>query len=90
MIFKFIKICFWDCLKLLYHYKSGKGSFEDTVPKTVVAKSMKDAESNFGTWSFSEKFDWVKIVNDIMQSEYSYVDLKDYTEWKKFLGFPDK
>lgn len=65
----------------------GKGSFEDTVLKAVVAKSVKDAESSSGAWSFSDKVDWVKIVNDIMQSEYRYGDLKGYMEWKKFLSF---
>ncbi len=71
--------------------ESGKGSFEDTVLKTAVAKAVKNAEQRSSTsWSFSEKFDWVKIVNDIMQSEYHYGDLKDYMEWKKFLGFLDK
>ena len=70
--------------------ESGKGSFEDTVLKAVVAKSVKDAESRSGTWSFSEKFDWTKIVNDIIQSEYQYGDLKGYMEWKKFLGFLEK
>ena len=70
--------------------ESGKGSFEDTVLKAVVAKSVKDAESRSGTWSFSEKFDWTKIVNDIMQSEYQYGDLKGYMEWKKFLGFLER
>ena len=67
--------------------ESGKGSFEDTVLKAVVTKSVKDAESRTGTWNFSKKFDWAKIVNDIMQSEYRYGDLKGYMEWKKFLGF---
>jgi hypothetical protein len=70
--------------------ESGKGSFEDTVLKAVVAKSVKDAESRSGTWSFSEKFDWTKIVNDLMESSYHYGDLKGYMEWKKFLGFLDK
>lgn len=70
--------------------ESGKGSFEDTVLKAVVAKSVKDAESSPGAWNFSEKTDWVKIVKDIMQSEYRYGDLKGYMEWKKFLGFLDK
>ena len=70
--------------------ESGKGSFEDTVLKAVVAKSVKDAESRSGTWSFSEKFDWAKIVNDLMQSSYHYGDLKGYMEWKKFLGFLEK
>ena len=70
---------------------SGKGSFEDTVLKAAVAKAVKNAEQrNSGSWSFSEKMDWVKIVKDIMQSEYSYGDLKGYMEWKKFLGFLDK
>ena len=69
--------------------ESGKGSFEDTVLKAVVAKSVKDAESRSGTWSFSEKFDWTKIVSDLMQSSYHYGDLKGYMEWKKFLGFLD-
>ena len=69
--------------------ESGKDSFEDTVLKAVVAKAQKDAESRNGTWSFSEKFDWTKIVNDIMQSEYRYGDLKGYMEWKTFLGFLD-
>ena len=70
--------------------ESGKGSFEDTVLKAVVAKAQKDAESRNGTWSFADKFDWTKIVNDIMQSEYRYGDLKGYMEWKTFLGFLDK
>ena len=71
--------------------ESGKGSFEDTVLKAAVAKAVKNAaQRSSGSWSFSEKTDWVKIVNDIMQSEYSYGDLKGYMEWKKFLGFLDK
>ncbi len=70
--------------------ESGKGSFEDTVLKAVVAKSVKDAESSSGTWSFSDRFDWAKIVNDLMQSSYQYGDLKGYMEWKKFLGFLDR
>ncbi len=70
--------------------ESGKGSFEDTVLKAVVAKSVKDAESSSGTWSFSDKFDWAKIVNDLMQSSYQYGDLKGYMKWKKFLGFLDR
>lgn len=70
--------------------ESGKGSFEDTVLKAVVAKAQKDAESRNGTWYFSDKFDWTKVVNDIMQSEYRYGDLKGYVEWKMFLGFLDK
>ncbi|MBD5545871.1 MAG: hypothetical protein HDQ97_00445 [Lachnospiraceae bacterium] len=55
--------------------------------KAVVAKSVKDAENSSGTWSFSEKFDWAKIVNNLMQSSYHYGDLKGYMEWKKFFGF---
>ena len=71
--------------------ESGKGSFEDTVLKAAVAKAVKNAEQrSSATWSFSEKTDWVKIVNDIMQSEYRYGDLKGYMEWKKFLGFLEK
>lgn len=71
--------------------ESGKGSFEDTVLKAAVAKAVKNAEQrNSASWSFSEKTDWVKIVKDIMQSEYSSGDLKGYMEWKKFLGFLDK
>ena len=71
--------------------ESGKGSFEDTILKAAVAKAVKNAEQrSSAAWSFSEKTDWVKIVNDIMQSEYSYGDLKGYMEWKKFLGFLEK
>ena len=67
--------------------ESGKGSFEDTVLKTVIAKAVKNAEQrSYGSWNFSEKTDWVKIVNDIMQSEYRYGDLKSYMEWKQFSG----
>ncbi|MCM1158838.1 MAG: hypothetical protein NC348_10115 [Clostridium sp.] len=70
--------------------ESGKGSFEDTVLKAAVAKAVKNAEQrNSASWSFSEKMDWVKIVKDIMQSEYNYGDLKGYMEWNKFLGFLD-
>ena len=71
--------------------ESGKGSFEDTILKAAVAKAVKNAEQrSSAAWSFSEKTDWVKIVNDIMQSEYRYGDLKGYMEWKKFLGFLEK
>ena len=71
--------------------ESGKGSFEDTVLKAVVAKAVKNAEQrNSGSWGFSTKMNWVDIVKDIMQSEYSYGDLKGYMEWQKFLGFLDK
>ena len=71
--------------------ESGKGSFEDTVLKAAVAKAVKNAEQrNSGSWSFSTKMNWVDIVKDIMQSEYSYGDLKGYMEWQKFLGLLDK
>ena len=70
--------------------ETGKGSFEDTVLKAVVAKTFKDDESSFGSCDFSAKVNWVKIVNYIMQSEYRYGDLKGYMEWKKFLGFLDR
>ncbi|MDE5598539.1 MAG: hypothetical protein K2J04_12025 [Lachnospiraceae bacterium] len=66
--------------------ESRKGSFEDTVLKAVVAKTVKDSESRSSTWSFSDKFDWTKIVNGLMQSAYHYGDLKGYMEWKAFLG----
>lgn len=71
--------------------ESGKGSFEDTVLKAVVAKAVKNAEQkSAGSWSFSENTDWVKIVKNIMQSEYRYGDLKGYAEWREFLGFLEK
>lgn len=70
--------------------ESGKGSFEDTVLKAAVAKAAKDGERRSGTWSFTEKIDWVSVVKDIMQSEYRYGDLKGYMEWKKFLGLLEK
>lgn len=71
--------------------ESGKGSFEETALKAAVAKAVKHAEQNSaGSWNFSEKTDWVKLVNDIMQSEYHYGDLKSYMGWKKFLGFLEK
>ena len=66
--------------------ESGKGSFEDTVLKAVVAKTVKDSESRSAAWSFSGKFDWTKTVNDLMQSAYHYGDLKGYMDWKEFLG----
>ena len=71
--------------------ESGTGSFEDTVLKAAVAKAVSNAEQrNSGAWSFSTKMNWVDIVKDIMQSEYSYGDLKGYMEWQKFLGLLDK
>ncbi|MDE6714612.1 MAG: hypothetical protein K2K20_12870 [Lachnospiraceae bacterium] len=71
--------------------ESGKGSFEDTVLKAAVAKAVKNAEQrSSSSWSFSTKMNWVDIVKDIMQSEYSYGDLKGYMEWQKFLGLLDK
>ena len=71
-----------------YLKDSGKGSFEDTVLKAGVAKYGEP--ENYGTFSFSTKMNWVDIVKDIMQSEYSYGDLKGYMEWQKFLELLDK
>ena len=71
-----------------YLKDSGKGSFEDTVLKAGVAKYGEP--ENYGTFSFSTKMNWVDIVKDIMQSVYSYGDLKGYMEWQKFLGLLDK
>lgn len=70
--------------------ESGKGSFEDTVLKAVVAKTFKDDEASTGSWSFSSKTDWVKVVSNIMKSVYDYGDLKGYMDWKKFLELLDK
>lgn len=42
--------------------KSRKDSFEDTVLKAVKNTEQRNSVS----WSFSEKTDWVKIVNSIM------------------------
>ena len=71
-----------------YLKDSGKGSFEDTVLKAGVAKYGEP--ENYGTFSFSTKMNWVDIVKDIMQSVYSYGDLKGYMEWQKFLELLDK
>ena len=71
--------------------ESGKGSFEDTVLKAAVAKAASNAEQrNSGSWSYSTKMNWMDIVKDIMQAEYSYGDLKGYLEWKKFLGLLER
>ena len=71
--------------------ESGKGSFEDTVLKAAVAKAASNAEQrNSGLWSYSTKMNWVDIVKDIMQAEYSYGDLKGYLEWQKFLGLLER
>ena len=71
--------------------ESGKGSFEDTVLKAAIAKTVKNAEQkSSATWSFSDKFDWTKIVNDLMQSAYHYGDMKGYMDWKAFLGLLER
>ncbi len=55
--------------------ESGKCSFENIVLKAAVAKAVKNAEQKSAdSWNFSEKTDWVKIVNNIMQFEYQYGD----------------
>ena len=65
-----------------------KGSFEETVLKTAIAKAASDLEQKTsGSWDFSKDVNWVETVKDILQSAYSYGDLKGYLEWKKFLGF---
>ena len=69
-----------------YLKESGQGSFVDTVLKVVVAKAVKNAEQRSDPWSFLEKTDWMKIVNEIMQSEYRCGDLEGYMEWKKFFN----
>lgn len=71
-----------------YLKDSGKGSFEDTVLKVGIAQYGEP--ENYDSFSFSTKMNWIDIVKDIMQSEYSYGDLKGYMEWQKFLGLLDK
>ena len=71
-----------------YLKDSGKGSFEDTVLKAGIAKY--EGQGGGSSFSFSAKMNWVDIVKEVMQSLYSYGDMKGYMEWKKFLGFLDK
>ncbi|MDE6234076.1 MAG: hypothetical protein K2M60_12140 [Lachnospiraceae bacterium] len=71
-----------------YLKDSGKGSFEDTVLKAGIAKYGEP--ENYDSFSFSKKMNWVDVVKDIMQSLYSYGNMRDYMKWQKFLGFLDK
>ena len=58
-------------------YTDGKASF---------AKASAQYESGgFGEWDFSEKMDWVSMVEDVMESVYQYGDMKGYMDWKRFL-----
>ena len=71
--------------------ENGKGCFEETVLKTAIAKAAADLEQKTsGSWNYSKNINWVETVKDIMQSSYSYGDLKGYLEWKKFLGFIER
>ena len=70
--------------------ETGKGSFENTMLKTAVAKHFLDDENNLGTFDFSRKTNWVDIARKITQSVFDYGDMKGYMEWKKFLDLLDK
>ena len=66
--------------------ESNQGSFLDTIIKASAAKTSAQHESGgFGEWDFSEKMDWVSMVEDVMESVYQYGDMKGYMDWKKFL-----
>ena len=70
---------------------NGKGSFEETVLKAAIAKAASDLEQKTSaSWDYSKNINWVDTVKDIMQSVYSYRDLKGYLEWKNFLGFIER
>lgn len=67
--------------------ETGKGSFEETVLKTAVAKAAADLEQKTsGLWDYCKNVNWAETVQELMQSAYDYGDLKGYLEWKKFLG----
>lgn len=68
--------------------ETGKGDFKETVLKAAIAKAASHLEQKTSaSWDYSRNINWVETVKDIMQSAYSYGDLKGYLEWKKFLGF---
>ena len=68
--------------------ETGKGDFKETVLKAAIAKAASNLEQKTSaSWDYSRNINWVETVKDIMQSAYSYGDLKGYLEWKKFLGF---
>ena len=68
--------------------ETGKGNFEETVLKAAIAKAASNLEQKTSaSWDYSRNINWVETVKDIMQSTYSYGDLKGYMEWKKFLSF---
>ena len=67
--------------------ETGKGDFKETVLKAAIAKAASNLEQKTSAlWDYSQNINWVETVKDIMQSTYSYGDLKGYLEWKKFLG----
>lgn len=67
--------------------ETGKGNFEETVLKAAIAKAASNLEQKTSaSWDYVRNINWVETVKDIMQSTYSYGDLKGYLEWKKFLG----
>ena len=66
--------------------ESNQGSFLDTVAKASFTKASAQYESGgFGEWDFSEKMDWVSMVEDVMESVYQYGNMKGYMDWKRFL-----
>ena len=68
--------------------ETGKGDFKETVLKAAIAKAASHLEQKTSApWDYSRNINWVETVKDIMQTAYSYGDLKGYLEWKKFLGF---
>ena len=71
--------------------ETGKGDFKETVLKAAIAKAASNLEQKTSApWDHSRNINWVETVKDIIQSTYSYGDLKGYLEWKKFLGFLDR
>ena len=71
--------------------ETGKGDFKETVLKAAIAKAASNLEQKTSaSWDYSRNMNWVETVKDLMQSAYSYGDLKGYLEWKKFLGLLDQ
>ncbi|MDE7342102.1 MAG: hypothetical protein K2N80_16355 [Lachnospiraceae bacterium] len=68
--------------------ESGKGSFEDIMGMVGIAKHR--GQKNCESWSYSTKMNWIDIVNDIMQEQYNFGNLKGYMEWKTFLELLEK
>ncbi len=68
-------------------YLSKSGKCPDALTKFMMAHAHhKDMRGEYGADNFSDKVNWLEIIEKVMKMQYNAGNLQGYLEYKKFLS----